>query len=145
MKAKRLISFLLLASLVLTIFALPVSAATKGSNKTANIYVTTKANWLKPGSESITLTPCKGQSATGTRFDGSWSIKVYQYGTGTTKYYTLKSSSLTISLKRNAEYKITVTPTAAYRAVCEIHRTSGNLKSYPSWYVSKTNKVSSIG
>lgn len=146
MKFKRIVAVLLVLVTVFAIFAIPVSAAKSGSNKTANIYVTTKANWLKPGKESITLTPKAGVDAGGCKFTNcSWSVKVYKYGTGTTKYYTLKgSSSLKINLDRNANYQITVTPTASYRAICEIEATSGKLRSYPSWYVSSTCKVSSV-
>lgn len=147
MKIKKILAVLLVLSMVFAIFAIPASAAKSGSNKTANIYVSTKANWLKPGKESITLTPKAGVDSSGCKFSNcSWNVKVYKYGTGTTKYYTLKgNSSLKINLDRNASYKITVSPTAAYKAICEIEATSGKLRSYPSWYVSSTHKVSSIG
>ena len=146
MKVKKIISVLLVVVLLFTIFAIPAAAAKSGSNKSTNIYVTTKANWLKPGGESITLTPKAGVMSNNTKFtDCSWSIKVYKYGSGKTKYYTLKGNkSLKISLDRNSNYQITVTPTASYKAICEIKKTGGRIKTYPSWYVSSTHKVSSI-
>lgn len=146
---KRTITFILVFSLILTVFMIPVSAATSGSNKSSTIYVTTKANWLKSGSESITLTPRQGVERNGTKFYCSYSVTVYRYGNATTKYYTLDSKcngkSLKINLARNASYKITVTPSESYQAVCELKSIGGKLKSYPSWYISKTNKISSIG
>ena len=148
-KMKKTITFILVFSLILMVCMIPVSAATSGSNKSSAIYVTTKANWLKPGSESITITPKQGVAYNGTKFYCSYSVCVYRYGNGTTKYYTLDSKcngkSLKINLARNASYKITVTPSASYKAICEIKKTGGKLKSYPSWYVSNTNKISSIG
>lgn len=146
MKTKRLISILLVVTFLFAIFAIPASAAKSGSNKTANIYVTTKANWLKAGSESITLTPKAGVMKNNVKFNNcSWTVKVYKYGTGTTKYLTLKgNSSLKINLDRNASYQITVTPTASYKAICEINKAGTGIKTYPSWYVSSTNKISSI-
>lgn len=145
MKLKKIISVLLVMTFIFAIFAIPASAAKSGSNKSATIYVTTKANWLKPGGESITLTQKQGVDKSGKKFSCSWNVKVYEYGSGKTKYYTFDKSSLKIALGRNKNYAITVSPTASYKAICEIKRTSGPLKSYPSWYVSKTYKISSIG
>lgn len=146
MKAKKILSVLLVISFIMAIFAIPASAATKGSNQATKIYVTTKANWLKAGSESITLTPNAGVMKNNVKFTNcSWDVKVYKYGSGTTKYYTLKgNTSLKIPLDRNASYQITVTPTASYKAICEINKAGTGIKTYPSWYVSSTNKISSI-
>lgn len=146
MRVRKIISILLVLSFVMAVFAIPASAATSGSNKSAKIYVSTKSNWLKSGTESITLTPRAGVMKNNGKFtDCSWNVCVYRYGAGTKQYYTLKgNSSLKIKLARNANYQITVSPTASYSAICEIIKAGTGIKSYPSWYVSSTCKVSSI-
>lgn len=143
MKAKKIISVLMLVVLVATMFTFPTSAAKSGSSKQATISVTTKANWLKSGSESITITPKKGVAANGDKFDGYWIVYVYQSGS-LVGQYSMSKSSIKIKLGRNKTYKVVVVPTNTYVACCEVNKTAGRLKSYPSWYVSSTCKVSSI-
>ncbi len=142
--AKKIISIFLVSVMLFSCLAVPALAATSGNYSTKKMYVSTKANWLKPGSESITLSRSTGQYKNGTKFTGSWSITVYKYGSGTKKYYTMNSNSLTIKLDRNAHYQITISPTATYKACVEINGGSRNVKSWSSWYVSRTNKISSI-
>lgn len=133
----------MLVVLVATMFSFPTSAAKSGSSKQATISVTTKSNWLKSGSESITITPKKGVDANGDTFNGHWIVYVYQAGS-LVGQYTMSKSSIKIKLGRNKTYKVVVVPTNTYVACCEISRTAGALRSYPSWYVSSTCKVSSI-
>ncbi len=141
---KRVIALLIVATLLCAVLAIPISAATSGNYSAKTIKVTTKANWLKPGSESITLSRTTGKYKNGTEFTGSWSVKVERTDkSATTKYYTLKSSSLKINLARNATYKITVSPSASFKACVEINGGSRNVKTWSNWYVSSTHKVSS--
>lgn len=138
-----MVSVLLVLSFVMAIFAIPASAAKSGSTKTAKISVTTKSNWLKSGTESVTLTAKAGVTKNNEKYTGSWSVSVHQLGGGT-KYYQLKgTSSLKIKLARNASYTITVSPTASLQAINELKTISG-VRTYPSWYVSSTCKISSI-
>ena len=63
-KMKKSISILMVVLTLMSIFAVfavPASAATTSSGtQTRTITVTTKGNWLVPGSESITLSQNKG-------------------------------------------------------------------------------------
>ena len=142
--AKKVISVFLVVVMVFSCYVIPVAAATSGNISTKKMYVTTKANWLKPGNESVTISRTTGVYKNGTKFYGSWYVTVYKYGAGTKKTYTMNSGSLTIKLDRNANYQITVSPRPVYNATIEINGGSRNVKTWPNWYVSKTNKVSSI-
>ncbi|MBQ7387129.1 MAG: hypothetical protein IJW03_03070 [Clostridia bacterium] len=139
--------------IICTLFVtmVPASAATRSKGTaTQTIIVKTKANWLIPGSESITLKQergvCKSTNIfTGkvkeSKFYGVWDIEIEATDGSHTEEKTLKGSSLKINLKPNKTYKITVTwDTSAnnYRVWGK-----GSIYKYPTWMVSKTYKVSS--
>lgn len=142
--AKKVISVFLVAAILISCFAVPALAATSGNISTRTMYVSTKANWLKPGKESITISRTQGSYKNNVKFKGSWDVTVYKYGSGSKKSYSMNSDSVTIKLDRNASYKITVSPKPAYLACVEINGGKRNVKTWSNWYVSKTNKISSI-
>ena len=132
-----------------TLFASNAFAATSGSTGSSSIHVETKANWLKPGSESITLKQNKAtysyKNIWGTRKTASiyptYNIKIYNVTTGKTTNKTWKDSSIKLNLDRNCTYNITVSydfNSTWLRSDCKLSSYTSN----PYWYVSKTNKVS---
>ncbi len=157
-KTRRIVSIAMVCLiLVSTIFAtiLPAAAATTSSGtSTRTITVNTKANWWKPGSESITISQAKGVCTKKSYniFTGKWSAKSSnQYGEwdirveatdGSHSYTeTLTGSSIKLKLKANKTYKITITWDSQAATLKEVSK--GNYTTYPTWRVSKTNKVSS--
>ncbi len=150
LKAKKSIMSIIVAilsSFMLFFVSMPepisTSAATKSSGtKTQIITVVTKADWLKWGAESITLTQTAGKAQawnylwTGKTKSAyaTWKITIRstdgkhkdtQYLTGATK---------TVKLKPNKTYKITV-------EWSDYINWDKGFVSNPSWRVSKTNKV----
>ena len=139
---------------VICVFPLSASAATKSNGTRAQtITVTTKANWWIPGSESITITQTKGTCEVKTynifkrksevktsKVYGEWDIVVKSTdGTHTAKY-NFDGSKITIKLKPNKTYKITITWDSQANSINTIGK--GNFVVYPQWKVSKTYKVS---
>ena len=156
MKKVRRISCLLMAMLMLAsmmmVLIVPTSAATKSNGKrSVTITVSTKANWWIPGSESITLSQTKGvckvnRPIFGTktsRVYGDWDIVVRATDGTHTYKKNWDDGSITLSLKPNKTYKITVTwdETASYISTAGAGK--GSFTTLPTWKVKKTYKCSS--
>lgn len=151
---KKKLSFIVTMIFMLTaLFSINTYAATSGGANTKTIHVETKANWLKPGSESITLKQNKAKYTYKTyRLGKGWvtksgsiyptyKITIKNNTKGKSKSVTWKDGSEKLNLDRNCTYTITV----AYDNNSTWLRSNCNLGSYttsPYWYVSKTNKVS---
>ena len=136
-----------------TVFTVNVFAATSGGKNTSTIYVETKANWLKAGSESITLKQdkatytyqeyklSKGWVTKSKSIYPTYDITIKNITKGKTETKTWKDKSIKLKLDRNCTYQITV----SYNGTSTWYRSNsklGNYVNYPHWYVSKTNKVS---
>ena len=135
-------------------FSVNISAATSGGQDTKTIYVETKANWSKPGSESITLEQQKaqytyevyrGRKEGWVKKSGSiyptYNITIKNNTTGKSQKKTWKNGSIKLKLDRNCTYNITV----SYDSTSTWLRSNAKTGTYtkaPYWYVSKTNKVS---
>lgn len=131
------------------------SAATCSSGtSTRTITVVTKANWLKPGSESITISQTKGvrtkktynvfngKTTTKTKnYYGTWKIVAKSTDGKHTVKKTLSGSSCKVNLKPNKTYKITVTWDGTANTIDSVSK--GNFTTYPTWKVKSTYKVSS--
>ncbi len=124
-----ILAFFMIVTTVVTTMSPCVLAATSGSTRAATINVTTKSNWWKSGSESITLTQksqtyhvtvgtstvCSGkmcglecQKRSG--YFGYYSIKIYNATDKKTTYKTWDGGkTCKINLGRNKKYQITVT------------------------------------
>lgn len=142
--------------ILVTFFSLmiPASAATKSRGiATQTITVVTKANWLIPGSESITLSQTKGTymkkkynwrgvctGADPKKAYGEWDIVVRATDGSDTQYKNWNDSSIKLNLKPNKTYKITVSwDTTANN----IKYSFNSFSTYPTWKVKSTYKVSS--
>ncbi len=156
--AKKTLALILVIITIFSCMALPASAATSSSGtSTRTITVETKANWLYPGSESITLTQSKGTftyaettwfgretGKTKTKNEyATWNISV-EASDGTHSYSkTWQGRSIKLSLKPNKTYTITI----SYDAYQDIFRGLEYRKfrwtKYPAWWVSSSWKVSS--
>lgn len=148
---KRMFAFVLVVISVCTIFTTTAFAATSSSGtKTRTITVSTKANWWKPGSESITLSQTKGVRSKTNPFTGKvypqncygeWDIVAKSTDGKHTVKATLKDGSEKIKLKPNKTYKITVTwdSTEDYWDTLDM----GSFTKLPTWKVKSTHKVSS--
>lgn len=153
-KAKKIIAIVLAMISIMSFMSVLASAAKTSSGKsTRTITVTTKANWLIPGSESVTLSQTKGV-CTGTKYNlklqpktvktnqyGKWDVVAKSTDGSHTVKKTLSGSSLKISLKPNKTYKITVT-WSSQNIYTELDY--GTFTTLPSWKVSSTYKVSNI-
>ncbi len=149
---KRTVSIILTLAMVLsTLLAMiiPTSAATKSNGtKTQTITVTTKANWLYPGSESITLSQAKGTLSQKKLFSknayqsyGCWDVSVVATDGSHSYTKNFDGSSIKLDLKRNKTYKITVSwddQATFFKTVGK-----GSFVSCPTWKVKSTHKVSS--
>lgn len=150
---KKIIALFLAIISIFSITIVAASAATSSSGKsTRTITVSTKANWLKPGSESITLGQKKGV-CTGTKYTvklkakkvtsnqyGIWDVVAKSTDGTHTVRGTLKGSSLKVNLKPNKTYKITVS-WSSQNTFTELDK--GTFTTLPSWWVKSTNKVTS--
>ncbi len=130
----------------------PVQAFAATSSKgtqTRTITVVTKANWWKPGSESITLSQTKGVRVDNVFSWGKWKEKEKKdYGTweitakstdGThTVKKTLKGSSIKLNLKPDKTYIVTVSWNSVIETINAIDK--GTFKTYPSWRVKSGHK-----
>lgn len=148
-----LVAFALIVCTLLGI-CMPASAATCSSGtRTQTITVTTKANYLKPGSESITLSQTKGTcqrrsyniftgrtSIKTSKAYGEWDIVAVATDGSHTVRKTLSGGSVKINLKPNKTYKITVTWDSTAATFTELSK--GGFVSYPTWRVKSTWKVS---
>ena len=151
---KRIMAVVISIISIVSVFSMSAFAATSSSGKsTRTITVVTKANWLYPGSESITLKQTKG-----TRTEKNYNILNGKTTTKTKKCYgtwrvvakstdgkhtvnkTLKDGSLKISLKSNKTYKITVTWDSQADTFGTLDH--GSFTQLPTWKVSGTHKVS---
>ena len=154
-KSVSILMVILTLMSVFAVFAVPASAAmTSSGTQARTITVTTKANWLVPGSESITLSQNKGTCVeenynffTGqttrktSKQYGEWDITVRATDGSHTYSKTLTGGSIKLNLKPNKTYKITVSwdsQAAIFKALDK-----GNYSSYPTWKVKSTWKVSS--
>ena len=148
---KRFCAFVLVVLSVCTIFTTSAFAATSSSGtKTRTITVSTKANWWKPGSESITLSQTKGVRSEKNPFTGKvknrncygeWDIVAKSTDGKHTVKATLKDGSEKIKLKPNKTYKITVTWDSMEDMFDSIDK--GSFTRLPTWRVKSTYKVSS--
>ena len=149
---KRTVSLILALTMVLSMLiamVIPTSAATRSNGtSTQTITVTTKSNWLYPGSESITLSQTKGTLTqkniyTNKAFQsyGVWNISCRS--TDGTHSFTevLDGSSIKLNLKRDKTYKITVSWNEISTNFLSAGK--GSFITYPSWRVKSTHKVSS--
>lgn len=136
---------------MLMAFAVPSQshAAKNGTTGTSKITVQTKANWLIPGGESITLGNNKvtisytswGKQKTkkiyptykvkATATDGSHKISK-----------TMSGSSLKLSLKRNKTYTVTVTYDHIGTWLDYANLRNAKMNGNPYWWVKSTYKVS---
>lgn len=147
----RVSAILLVVLTIFTMFSTTAFAATSSSGKrTQTITVSTKANWLKPGSESITLKQTKGTRQETNPFTGKvkskncygeWDIVAKSTDGKHTVKTTLKDGSKKINLKPNKTYKITVTWDSQADIFDSLDH--GNFSKLPTWRVSSTYKVSS--
>ncbi len=142
---------------LITVFSLtiPAFAATSSSGKsTRTITVVTKANWLVPGGESITLKQTKGVckepkynwkgQITGyktTNQYGCWDVVAKATDGSDTIRKNFDGGSLKLSLKRNKTYKITVSWDSQGNLFTELDH--GSFTKLPTWKVSAKYKVSS--
>ena len=152
----RVVSILMAMLMVLscaTTFAPKAEAATGSNGKnTQTITVTTKSNWWRPGSESITLAQSKGTRTSKTysfwkgwrekttNCYGTWKIVAKSTDNKDTVKQTLKDSSVKIKLKADKTYKITVSWDSDKDTIDSV--TKGSFSSLPSGWVKSTNKVS---
>ena len=147
--------FLCLITL-LSVAALPISASTSGSSRSTTINVKTKANYLYPGSSSVTLKQQKQtltyQKLSGTKtktkvgYYGCYDITVYNITKGTSKnVYWGGGQTKKINLDPNCSYRITVSYCSNKTALFTSQPLGYSWKntSSPSWWVSSTWKLSS--
>ncbi len=151
----KIIAVLSVMATVICSTAVFANASTGGSNNTRKITVKTKANYLLPGSSSITLKQSKGKyTYSSFSFFRGWKTKtssgygVYKItatpikGKGAKKTAKLTGKSKKISLDKNTTYSVTV----AYDSNATWLQNKckpENWTTYPSWKVSGTWKVSS--
>lgn len=136
---KKIIASLL--AMLFIAFSGVAFAATSGNKNTVTMQVQTKANWYKPGRESITLmtAPVGGKGLNGghvygiyrVELDGSFVGMLGQNGT-----------TLYIPLGRDRTHTIKVAYDAAktearYKQMNKGMKLSGN----PRWFVSSSHKV----
>jgi hypothetical protein len=162
---KSIVSLTLVLVTVISCLIIPASAASNslkitpssnGTTKTQTFQVTTKANYWLPGSSSVTLSQSKGTiSYSKTNFWGkiTGSAKTTSYGTWNivakstdgkdTVNKTLTGSSVTINLKPNKTYNVTVSYNGAVDTVILMKHTNSQWTTYPSWQLKSTWKVSS--
>lgn len=144
-KAKRISCFVLAIFMLVStmvVMIVPSSAATSSSGKqTRTIYVTTKANWWIPGSESITLKQTKGICENRKKAYGGWDIEVYATDGSHSYEKYWSDGSITLKLKPNKTYKITI----SWNGNAEVfpYVKNGKFTTLPTWKVSSTYKCSS--
>ena len=158
-KTKRVLSLMLCIIMAISAFCcvnITASAATSGGSKAGTITVVTKANYLYPGSSSITLKQSKqtltykslvsNKTKTKTGYYGYYNISVYNATKGKTKSICWGGGQTKkISLDPNCTYKITV----RYNSTATVTFTkapfgySWKSSSSPYWIVKSTWKVSS--
>lgn len=157
-KTKRILSAVFALAIVmcsLLAMGATASAATCSSGRsTRTITVKTKANYLIPGSESITLSQTKGvctknvyniftgkTKTTTSKQYGRWNIVVKATDGSHTFKKSLTDGSIKLNLKPNKTYTITVSWDTTAATLKEIDK--GNYTTYPTWRVKSTWKVSS--
>lgn len=153
---KKFSTLIAIVMVICTFFSMasPAFAATSSSGTgTQIITVTTKADYSRPGSESITLKQTKGVCEKKTwsfirrcykmkqseRY-AIWNISVEATDGSHTFSKTLSGGSLKLYLKPNKTYEITVKWSLNNNTI-DIE--NGCFTSYPTWRISSTNKVSS--
>lgn len=154
-KAKRISCFVLaVLMLVSTMIAMivPSSAATSSNGKkSVTITVTTQANWWRPGSESITLSQTKGtcqvynyltRKTYTSKVYAEWDISVKATDGSHSYSKNWKNGSITLNLKPNKTYKITITWDETANILRTIGAGKGDFTTLPTWKVSKTHKCS---
>ncbi len=152
---RKVIAIVLTLVSLFAVFSIYASAATCSSGKSSRtITVATKANWLIPGSESITLSQTKGtrtsktynvisgKTKTNTKdCYGTWDIVAKATDGSHTVKGKLSGSSVKINLKPNKTYKITVTWNSSADTIDSVAK--GSFTKLPTWKVKSTYKVSS--
>lgn len=120
-----------------------VEAATNGSTDTSTITVVTKADWYRPGSESITL---KNRKVTVKGVKKSFYPKYRVVVRSTDGHHAynswLSGAKLKLNLKPDKTYKIRVDFNKAYGNNSYLSY-KGNVVVSPYWWVSETHKVKS--
>jgi hypothetical protein len=156
---KSIISLFFVFLMVASCMVIPASAATSSGynyKQTQTITVTTKANYWYPGSSSITLSQSKGTisysktniwgkvtgTATTTAY-GTWKVVAKSTDGKDTVSKNLTGSSVTLNLKPNKTYKITVSYDSTSEIFTMIKHTNSKWTTTPSWQVKSTWKVSS--
>lgn len=126
MKSLMKKTFTLIFAGVMFVTPISVEAATSGGQGTSTLTVVTKANWKKPGSESVTLSNrqvvVQGYKRTLTGKKKLQTKKYYprykitvKSTDGTHSFSkSMTSSSLKLNLKPDKRYKITVSYDGAY-------------------------------
>lgn len=149
---KAILSVFLLALLIISTFTVSAYAATSGSGATTStITVVTKANWSKPGQESITLSQTAGKMWSNPKHTSTFSqygryniIATPTSGASTTVVKNaLSGGRMTLKLAADTTYKITV----SWDNVCPQNmvgtswtNTGLGWATYPSWRVSGSCK-----
>lgn len=151
---KRILSVFLTLVMCLSLvvsFNVTASAATSGGENTKTITVETKANWLYPGQESITLKQNKakyvyevdsfGKRKTKTAsIYPSYIITIKNNTTGERTEEKWKDGSIKIKLDRNCSYTIKVSYDEAITWT-RMKKTFMYYTKAPYWYVSSTHKA----
>jgi hypothetical protein len=156
---KAIVSLFFVFLMMTFCMVVSTSAATSSGtiyNEKQTITVITKANYAYPGSSSVTLSQNKGTisySKTNLRGKVTGTAKTKEYGTWkvvakstdgkSTVSKKLTGSSVTLNLKPNKTYKITVTYDTMSEILLMYKRRNSTWTITPSWKVKSTNKVSS--
>lgn len=148
---KKLVCLMFVGTILGTVMV--GEAATSGEKGTSTLTVVTKANWKKPGSESVTLSNrqvvVQGYKRTLTGKKKLQTKKYYprykitvKSTDGTHSFNkSMTSSSLKLNLKPDKRYKITVSYDGAYAK--NFHGLSNAVTTTgPKWAVKSVYKVS---
>jgi hypothetical protein len=157
MKKRRILSLSLALMLCLSsLLAVSASAANvcediSGSSAASSSFtVKTGSRWLSK--DKITITQTKGILTYYDRWDNSdesmstydvYTVAVQANGSSTVDYYTLKKKSLSIKLKKNTTYTVTVKPGshAALQFKCALTGAINGWDTYPTWSVTSTKGI----
>lgn len=149
-KNMKYVCAVLLMLVMLTSTSIPVLASTSGTTGTGTIMVVTKANWLCPGTESITLSNSKVNVSYKSWFLGTRNKSIYPTykinvrATDNSQNYnkTMSGSSLKLNLKPNKTYRITVTYDFNRTWLTYCNLSNAKMTSNPCWRVKSSYKVS---
>ena len=152
----RVLALLLMLITCFSVMSVTASAATSGGENTRTISVRTKADWSRPGSESITLKQNKCKYTYRAFSRGKWVTKTASVYPNYNITITLQALDIdkvfpedilpaygmtNTGLSRNTSYTITVSYNWAntwYDSNCKL----GTWINSPCWWVSRTCKAS---